>query len=195
MAKRMSYYTTRLFFIAIIRRILQFPCRIYFGLSTQWPSGFLLAINRTYKKYFAGHRVQDIFWEDGQRIEFFSGNSSNSGLTSSLPDSTENTSATTFRLETSEWDDVNDCFKHSFRKIKQTPDITVDSDTCSLINNYFQVIWTGLPLSTRSQWLADSTYTGSTILRTLTVVLPSIEIQGVTILNQLDIRTSHVPQL
>lgn len=133
--------------------------------------------------------------ESGQGIEFFSGNSSNSGLHSTLPDSTENTSATSFRLETTEWDDVNDCFMHSFKKIRRNPDITVDNETCSLINNYFQVIWTGLPLSTRSQWSADSTYTGSTILGTITVVLPSIEIQGINMLDQLDIRTSQDPQL
>ena len=130
-----------------------------------------------------------------QEIEFFLGHSSNTKLNTSLPSNNENSHPTTFRLDTSEWDDVNDCFKHRFRKIMQTPCVTVDSETCTLMNNYFQLFWTALPLTTRSQWSADSTYTGSTLLGTLTLVLPSIEIQGAAMLDQLDIRTTHDPQL
>ena len=130
-----------------------------------------------------------------QGIDFFPGYSSNSKLTTSPPNNNESSPSTFFRLETSEWDDVNDSFKHVFTKIMNSVDLTVDSDTCTLSNNYFQLIWTALPLTPRSQWSADSTYTGSTLLGTLSLVVPSIEIQGVSMLDQLEIRSTHDPRL
>ena len=130
-----------------------------------------------------------------QGIDFFLGYSSNSKLSTNVTNNNENSPSPVFRLETDEWDDVNDSFQHTFKKIIHSPDLTVDSDTCNLSNNYFQLIWTALPLQTRSQWSADSTYTGSTLLGTLSLVLPSIEIQGVSMLDQLDIRNTNDPRL
>ncbi len=99
-----------------------------------------------------------------------------------------------FCLKTKRWDSANNKFVDNFKKIPKLPNISASSDFLVDSNNYFQLIWEVIPTSTRAVWSADSMFTQSTILGTLSVILPSAEFYGRDLVNQVsaeDFYNSH----
>ena len=139
-----------------------------------------------------GSSVFDLSRED-QGIYIYVGSSSNSVQPSPIHQEAPSGSTIGFRIQSTEWDTVNETFKNKFQKLMCDPALQLLQNTELDNNNYFQIIWSAYPSNSRSQWSADSTHTGSCILGSLVLVLPSIEIQGRDMLQQLAIPQQDTP--
>ena len=119
-------------------------------------------------------------------IDIFVGSSSSAfGQSTEFETGTDNNASSVYRLVDKEWDSGNNRFENDFTTIQARPLISV-SDTLAVDSNmYFQIVWNYLPVATRSLWSADSTFTGSITLGTLTVILPSAELFGRNTLSNL----------
>ena len=116
---------------------------------------------------------------DSTGIDIFVGSSSSTfGQDIECDTVTDNNTSQVYRLVDKEWDSGNNRFENDFRTIQARPLISASDSFAVESNMYFQLVWNYLPVPSRSSWSADSNYTGSVTLGTLTVILPSAELYG-----------------
>ena len=122
-----------------------------------------------------GSAVYDAAEEEG-KVQLFSGYSSTKFALNIKTEDEELVGAS--ELSSKKWDNDHNRFSYYFTSTRLRPNICLSAESEPCPERHFLLSWKAIPTPARTIWSQDSVYTDSTILGTLTLVLPSAELMG-----------------
>ena len=122
-----------------------------------------------------GSAVYDAGEEEG-KVQLFTGYSSSKFASNIKTEDDQTVGAS--QLSSKKWNNDHNRFAYFFTSARLTPNISLSADSEPCPERHFLLSWKALPTPARTIWSQDSVYTDSTILGTLTLVLPSAELMG-----------------